>query len=137
MATLDNSKKYLVHNIYGEAQTLIDTIGSNVAIPAGWSDAAESNRKDYIDSMNTVNSSTTAGLVDCACYPTVFYYRATFDESYTTDVDGVSKTYTKNIPAGWYQFEVENIITDKNDWTWSNINTKIQWLIDNNKSSLP
>ena len=29
MATLDNSKKYLVHNIYGEAQTLIDDIGSS------------------------------------------------------------------------------------------------------------
>ena len=95
MATLDNSKKYLVHNIYGEAQTLIDNIGSNVAIPAGWSDAAEANRKDYVDSMNTVNSGTTAGLVDCACYPTVFYYRNAFDESYTTDVDGSSQTYTK------------------------------------------
>jgi len=137
MATLDNSKKYLVHNIYGEAQTLIDNIGSNVAIPAGWSDAAEANRKDYVDSMNTVNSGTTAGLVDCACYPTVFYYRNAFDESYTTDVDGSSQTYTKTKPAGWYQFPVEMWVTDKNNWTWTYINEKIQWLIDNKKSFLP
>ena len=68
MATLDNNKKYLVHNIYGDAQTLIDTIGSNVAIPAGWSDAANANRVDYINSMNTVNATNGKPNVDCNCF---------------------------------------------------------------------
>ena len=62
MATLDNSKKYLVHNIYGEAQTLIDTIGSNVAIPAGWSPEAEANRKERAGTTSLGKKVDTASL---------------------------------------------------------------------------
>jgi|TARA_R110001592_G_scaffold352661_2_gene650730 hypothetical protein len=137
MATLDNNKKYLVHNIYGEAQTLIDNIGSNVAIPAGWSDAAIANREDYIDSMNTVNASKGRPAVDCNCFPTVFFYRASFDEAITKPEDaeaGGPDSWVFSHPEGWYQFGVENNLA-KSDWTWTKINAEIQWMIDNNKFS--
>tara|TARA_B100000085_G_C18440449_1_gene470554 strand:- start:62 stop:493 length:432 start_codon:yes stop_codon:yes gene_type:complete len=135
MATLDNNKKYLVHNIYGDAQTLIDTIGSNVAIPAGWSDAANANRVDYINSMNTVNATNGKPNVDCNCFPTVFFYRAAFNETVqkpdNAEAGGPDNWFVPH-NEGWYQFPVESWLA-KSDWTWTKINAEIQWMIDNNK----
>jgi len=135
MATLDNNKKYLVHNIYGEAQTLVDNIGSNVAIPAGWSDAAIANRKDYIDSINTVNTAKGRPTIDCNCFPTVFFYRAAFDETVTkpegAEAGSPDSSITK-FNEGWYQFGIENCLA-KSDWNWTKVNAEIQWMIDNNK----
>ena len=135
MATLDNNKKYLVHNIYGDAQTLIDTIGSNVAIPAGWSDAAIANREDYINSINTVNAAKGRPTVNCSCFPTVFFYRAAFNETVTKPDNaeaGSPDSWVVSYNEGWYQFPIENLLA-KSDWTWTKVNAEIQWMIDNNK----
>ena len=135
MATLDNNKKYLVHNIYGDAQTLIDTIGSNVAIPAGWSDAANANREDYINSINTVNAAKGRPTVNCSCFPTVFFYRAAFNETVTKPDNaeaGSPNSWVVPHNEGWYQFPIENLLA-KSDWTWTKVNAEIQWMIDNNK----
>ena len=149
MATVETTKKYFVHNIYGDEQSLLDSIPSDVVtIPAGWSDAAETNRNDYISAMNTKNTETGAWPVNCSCYPTIFYYRNEFSETITVEQQYVSATptliitgedssqsvtYTKVRKAGFYEMRVALVLPDKNDWTWANINSKIQWLIDNNK----
>ena len=42
------AKKYFFHNIYGDAQNLIDTAPEDViCIPAGWSPEAETNRNNW------------------------------------------------------------------------------------------
>ena len=133
MATIDKTKKYFFHNVYGEAQTLIDSLPADtIAIPAGWSAAAETNRDDYVDSIKTFNDNTNALHVGPTDYPTVLYHRETWNQSYTTDVDGTETTYNKARPAGCYQYNI--FLLDKSDWTWTKINANIQTLIDNNTS---
>ena len=129
------------HNIYGEAQTLIDTIAvGDVAIPAGWSGAAETNREDYVSSINTINENGGLTSITTSGYPTVFYYRDAFTETITATDSGESGiptgTYGLDRIAGWYEFCIEQQL-DVSDWTWTKVNEKIQWLIDNNKTVLP
>lgn len=133
--TLDTTKKYFFHNIYGDAQTLLDTLPSDVvAVPAGWSPEAESNREEY----------TTALGQSPNAYPTVFYYRDEFDMTITTtdvedhpnasaiiteDGNEVFK-YATTMAAGWYQCRIYKIF--EKPWSWTQINTEIQRRIDNN-----
>jgi hypothetical protein len=150
MATIDNSKKYFFHNIYGDEQSLIDSLPSDVvAIPAGWSEDAEDTRNDYIGSINAVNVSTGKAKVQVISYPTIMYYRNAFTQSFeydsadmlgatpslivTAEDSSQSVKYTKDRLAGWYQFSIANFLT-KDEWTWTKINEKIQYLIDNNKA---
>jgi len=94
MATIDKTKKYFFHNIYGEAQTLIDSLPADtIAIPAGWSAAAETNRDDYVDSIKAFNDNTMALHVGPTDYPTVLYHREAWNQTHTTNVDGTEKEF--------------------------------------------
>ena len=104
--------RYLFHNIYGDAQSLLDTLPSDVeAIPFGWDEETETARNNKLAELNNV----VVGEL-----PSLVYWREACD--YSFEIDG--ETFTTNSPAGWFPlsfFELEG------DWTWEKID---QYILD-------
>ena len=104
--------RYLFHNIYGDAQSLLDTLPSDVeAIPFGWDEETETTRNNKLAELNNI------GITELPC---LVYWREACD--YSFEIDG--ETFTTNSPAGWFPlsfFELEG------DWTWEKID---QYILD-------
>ena len=102
--------RYLFHNIYGDAQSLLDTLPSDVeAIPFGWDEETETARNNKLAELDNV------GITELPC---LVFWREAWDFSF--EVDG--ETITINNPAGWWPvgfFELEG------DWTWEKIHKYI------------
>ena len=103
--------RYLFHNIYGDAQSLLDTLPSDVeAIPFGWDEETETARNNKIVELNNV------GITEL---PSLVFWREAWDSSF--EVDG--ETFNVNNPACWWPvsfFELEG------DWTWEKIDKHIK-----------
>lgn len=98
--------KYFFHNIYGDAQTLIDTAEEDViVIPFGWTEEIEQRRNQIINEIGVTPSSL----------PSVVYYKI---EQEIHHPDG---TITIE-PAQYREFVVDTL--DK-PWTWKKIDAKI------------
>ncbi len=104
--------RYLFHNIYGDAQSLLDTLPSDVeAIPFGWDEETETARNNKMAELNNV----VVGEL-----PSLVYWREAWDSSF--EVEG--ETFTINNSACWWTvsfFELEG------DWTWEKID---QYILD-------
>jgi hypothetical protein len=104
--------RYLFHNIYGDAQSLLDTLPSDVeAIPFGWDEETETARNNKLAELNNV----VVGEL-----PSLVYWREAWDSSF--EVEG--ETFTTNNSACWWTvsfFELEG------DWTWEKID---QYILD-------
>ena len=98
--------KYFFHNVYGDAQTLIDTAEEDVVlIPFGWTEEIEQRRNEIIQELGV----TPSGL------PSVVYYKI---EQQVHHPDGT----TTIEPEHYHEFRVDTL--DK-PWTWKKIDAKI------------
>jgi hypothetical protein len=110
---IDNTKFYLFHNIYGDAQELIDTSPNNVVpIPFGWVKSVEEYRNLVLNEMNT-----SIGELPAVCFWLDQYEYTRFDEEYQKDV-------IETIPAHWETLNIPRHINKP--WTWDKINETIQ-----------
>jgi len=103
--------RYLFHNIYGDAQSLLDTLPSDVeAIPFGWDEETETARNNKIAELNNV------GITELPC---LVFWREAWDSSF--EVDG--ETFTANNPASWWSVSFSEL---EGDWTWEKIHKYIK-----------
>ena len=105
--------RYLFHNVYGDSQSLLDTLPSDVeTIPWGWDEATETARNNKITELNNV------GISELPC---LVYWRESWDASF--EIDG--ETFTTNNPEQWYSVSFYQC---DGDWTWENID---KYILDN------
>ena len=103
------TKKYLFHNVYGDAQSLIDNKPENVvAVPFGWDPQTEAMR----DSILGLLGVTVAGL------PAIVAWR---EEYITTSPSPLDPP--KTMPAGWFVLHLNDV--PKSDWNWGYIQSVI------------
>ena len=108
---MDYKMRYLFHNIYGDAQSLLDTLPSDVeAIPFGWDEETETARNNKIAELNNV----VVGEL-----PSLVFWREAWDSSF--EVGG--ETFTVNNPACWWTVGFSKI---EGDWTWENMDKHIK-----------
>jgi hypothetical protein len=107
---IDRNKKYFFHNIYGNEEALLASLPTDVvAVPAGWDNAAESNRNDVITSLFQDGGSNLN--VGYATLPDVLVWRPGFTET----VEGEVLTYVD----GWVAVGLPNFVSTD---TWADIN---------------
>lgn len=107
---VDYKMRYLFHNIYGDAQSLLDTLPSDVeAIPFGWDEETETARNNKLAELDNVMVGELPSLV---------FWREAWDSSF--EIDG--ETTTVNNPAGWSTVAFIDI---EGDWTWENMDKHI------------
>jgi hypothetical protein len=98
--------KYFFHNIYGDAQTLIDTAEEDViVIPFGWTEEIEQRRNEIINEIGVTPSSL----------PSVIYYKIEQEIHHPNGTTTIE-------PAHYHEFIVDTL--DK-PWTWKKVNDKI------------
>tara|TARA_Y100001934_G_scaffold234161_1_gene284035 strand:+ start:792 stop:1148 length:357 start_codon:yes stop_codon:yes gene_type:complete len=108
---VDYKMRYLFHNIYGDAQSLLDTLPSDVeAIPWGWDEETETARNNKIVELNNV----VVGEL-----PSLVFWREAWDSSF--EVNG--ETFTTNHPAQWWTVSFSEL---EGDWTWENMDKSIK-----------
>lgn len=65
MSTVDTSKRYFFHNVYGDAADLLAALPDDVVdVPFGWDDAAEQRRNEILAAIGH----SVSGL------PSLLYY---------------------------------------------------------------
>ena len=100
--------RYFFYNVYGDAQTLLDTASEQenvVLVPFGWTEEIEQQRNEIIGQIGV----TPSGL------PSVIYYKI---EQEIHHPDGT----TTIEPAHLHEFRVDSL---EKPWTWTKINNKI------------
>ena len=103
--------RYLFHNIYGDAQSLLDTLPSDVeAIPFGWDEETETVRNNKIAELNNVVIGELPSLV---------FWREAWDSSF--EIDG--ETTTVNNPACWWPVNFSEL---EGDWKWAKMEKYIK-----------
>lgn len=103
------AKKYLFHNVYGDADHLINTAPNDVeCIPAGWSPEIEEARNNKINLL---------GIGGVQGYPCLVYWGNEKTVTYT--IPGTQETTTRTIAAGWKTLGIYG--EGKENWTWSDI----------------
>ena len=113
--------RYLFHNIYGDAQNLIDTLPADVeTISWGWDPATETVREAKIAELNNPR---IPGL------PCLVYYRNAYSRDTTNPI--TNEVLTDNYPAAWFGLGFREIDVDVDTWTWEIME---QFIIDNNLS---
>lgn len=107
---IDLDKKYFFHNVYGDAQSLIDSAPDDVVlVPWGPDEATETTRNGYISDMNIAPS----------CLPSVMYYKSAWTEE--TEIAG--EPYTQSFGPAWTEVRLVDI--NKDNWNWEYINSII------------
>jgi hypothetical protein len=97
---------YLIHNIYGDADQLINTKPNDViCIPFGWTPEIENNREELFKSL---------GLSGVSCLPVLLYYSKGYEKKFTIRDKEVFITD----PPGWKEFRILDMPTP---WDWNNI----------------
>ena len=106
------AKKYLFHNVYGDADNLINTAPNDVeCIPAGWSVEIETARNDKINLL---------GIGGVQGYPCLVYWEDAKTVTYTVpDGPNVGQTITRTVAAGWKTLGIYG--EGKENWTWTDI----------------
>lgn len=95
--------RYLVHNIYGDADALIATAPDDVeCVPAGWTPEVERARGELLASL---------GLAGVSCLPCLLHWReaGTVDDPELGAVD---------VPGHWAELRVADL---PRPWTWGQI----------------
>jgi len=120
--TIDRTKKYFFHNIYGGEQELLDSLPSDViAQPVGWSEEVEVERNDLLKGL-TDDSEEDGHFVMCSTYPTVFYWRPSYTRTITTtDEDGENFTYQETSNSAWSSVSFQDFYDTDNAYTWSDV----------------
>lgn len=104
-----STQKYLFHNIYGDAQTLIDTKSNDViVVPFGWDQQTESIRDSMLNLLK----------VNVASLPAVVVWREEYIVT-SPHPDDAPKT----MPAGWFVLHLNDV--PQSDWNWSQIQSII------------
>jgi len=105
---VDKSKKYLFHNVYGDAQGLIDNKDESVVcVPWGPEDAVELARNEIINELGMCPS----------CLPSLIYWKPL--SYYDTYIGDVPKRLA--IPAHWAEIRIEDM---QRHWNWDDINER-------------
>ena len=108
---VDYKMRYLFHNIYGDAQSLLDTLPSDVeAIPFGWDEETETARNNKIVELDNVAIGELPSLV---------FWREAWDSSFEVD----EETITIKNSACWWTVGFSEI---EGDWTWENMDKYIK-----------
>tara|TARA_E500000318_G_scaffold80561_1_gene75758 strand:+ start:31 stop:369 length:339 start_codon:yes stop_codon:yes gene_type:complete len=107
---VDTNKKYFFHNVYGDAQTLLDTKADDiVSVAWGYDADTETARNNYINDLGITPS----------CLPSLIYYKPSWNEdTYLNDV-----LTTQTHAATWVELRFKEI--DKSNWNWAYINNLI------------
>ena len=107
---VDLDKLYLFHNIYGDAQSLIDSAADDVVlVPWGPAEAAETIRDNYINDMNKSPGSV----------PSVMYYKS----AWTEDTFIAGEPFTQTFGPEWTEIRLSDI--EKDNWNWEYIRSII------------
>jgi hypothetical protein len=107
------AKKYLFHNVYGDADHLINTAPNDVeCIPAGWSPEIENARNVKINLL---------GIGGVQGYPCLVYWENQKQVTFTIPEGGPDavQTITRTLPAGWKVLGIYG--PGKENWTWIDI----------------
>ena len=113
--------RYLFHNIYGDAQNLIDTLPADVeAIAWGWDVATETAREEKLAELNNPN------IPELPC---LAYYRNAYSVDQTNPM--TNEVLTFNHPADWFGLGFNQINDNEDTWTWEMME---QFITDNNLS---
>ena len=105
--SVDTNKKYFFHNIYGDAQSLLDTKPEDViAIPFGPDAETETNRNNYINDLG----------ISPSCLPCLVWYKPSYREDTIINDQPSFQTF----PAAWTELRFKEI--DKSNWNWTYIN---------------
>jgi len=103
------TQKYLFHNVYGDAQTLIDTKPDNVVtVPFGWDSQTEMLRDSILNLLG----------VSIAALPAVVAWREEHTSTSPSPLDP-----PKVMPAGWFVLYLHNV--PELDWNWGYIQSVI------------
>lgn len=98
--------RYFFYNVYGDAQSLLDTKDNDViSVPFGWTEEVENRRNEIINEIGIAPS----GL------PSVIYYKI---EQEIHHPDGTTTVE----PAHLHEFRVDSL---EKPWTWVEINNRI------------
>ncbi len=109
---MSSKPSYFFHNVYGDAQELLDSKPVNVlAVPFGWDPETEERRNEILDEIQMTVS----------CLPSLLYW---VEESSTTLIqpvdesnpNGPTETITVFTPAHWEEYRFEE---DQKPWSWS------------------
>jgi hypothetical protein len=118
MYITDKTKKYFFHNVYGDAQDLINTVPDDVIlIPYGWSEDIEEYRNKVLDSLDRAVSTL----------PSVIFWGKDYT---TTDSKGVEYFH----PAKWEEVRVETL---EKPWNWDDVNACIEAFMDKPEDGVP
>lgn len=99
--------RYLIHNIYGDADDLIATKPEDVTcIPAGWTPEAEAARNELLASL---------GLDGVSCLPCLLHYVE------AQEVDD-EESGPVSIPAHWAEVRIADL---PKPWAWEAIEAAI------------
>lgn len=105
---------YFFHNVYGDANELLDSKPNHViAVPFGWEPEVEQRRNEILDELG----------ITVSCLPCLMYWVEETTQTITQLIDesndkGPTETITLTIPAHWeeYRFEEEH-----KPWSWSQV----------------
>jgi hypothetical protein len=115
---IDRSKKYLFHNVYGDADALIANAPSDViVIPFGWDKQTEDNRNAILAELNTTVSSL----------PAVLFFGKEFIAYAGEDVERIE-------PAKWEEVRVGTL---EKPWNWADIQLCIDIFFENPVEGVP
>lgn len=110
---VDTSKIYILHNVYDDAKSLLETMPANcIAIPAGWDEKTENKRNTLLKEM---------GLNGYSALPCVLHH---VPEQTVQIENEEGKMEEVIIPAHWEEMRVSDM--QKRDWKWEKINTRLQ-----------
>lgn len=102
--------RYLIHNIYGDADDLIATAPNDVeCLPRLWDEEGEE---------NLIQRLVELGISSVSCLPALLYWR---EEQLILMSDG-SEEIT---PAQWVELRIADIPTP---WTWTSIDDALSRL---------
>lgn len=101
--------RYFFHNIYGDAQELLDTLPADVqAVPFGWTPDVEDARNQLLSQLNA----TVSDL------PSVLFLRPAHIKQFLID----GQMTDVQVPEAWNEIRVGDM---SKPWTWQAIDQAI------------
>lgn len=115
---IDTTNIYLFHNVYGDADQLLENKPENIiAIPFGWTEELELVRNDLLAQLNT-----SAPILPCI----IAWKSEELVPEITTQFlnEGIKTIPAHTIDAYWACIPVGK--WPKEDWTWEKINKELE-----------
>lgn len=114
---IDINKIYVFHNIYGDAQGLIDTAPENVEfIPFGWTEEIENNRNQLMQELGVGISVLPTAVAWSNNRKSIFKIK--------NPNTNLIETITHDLEPGWETISVG--LWNTEDWTWQKINKELE-----------